>query len=344
MKIRKRNGFTRPPFFKNLKSGAGFTILELLIFSAIFGMVAITFVAILVSVARVQVRESANAEVNRQSQFLMHVIQRNIEESSLVSINETFGGNDPGNPNDLNATSSQVVLRMSSSSDNASNLAVRRIYATSGIAYLQEGYSPSLGEYTGVPQRLNTDRVRVDELTFAKRANTPGHNSVDVRLTISFNSPNIQKRFSQILQTAVTRVSAATFDSNLMPAANNQYTVGSQGNRWTKINDIIYFQDYLSVPVVGIGQSSPQARLDVYALGSDLAVALSVQGTSTLQGNVTVTGGVRIAPTTSHPSNCDSANAGTIWVNPSTYYLKACLFDGTTLKWMYLVATTTAPY
>src|SRR3989344_1779290 len=94
---------------------AGFTILELLVFSAIFSLVAITFVSILISVTRVQLRETASAEVNQQSQFIMQTIQRYIEESSII---ET----PPETPTDT------LKLRISSSTDSPSSFALTEIY------------------------------------------------------------------------------------------------------------------------------------------------------------------------------------------------------------------------
>ncbi|RME56632.1 type II secretion system protein, partial [Candidatus Parcubacteria bacterium] len=80
---------------------AGFTLLELLIFSGLFVVVALAFVGILVSVSRVYIEQTTKSEVNQQSQFVLQTIQRYVEESSLIE--------EPANDGD---TGTLLKLRM----------------------------------------------------------------------------------------------------------------------------------------------------------------------------------------------------------------------------------------
>jgi hypothetical protein len=74
------------------------------------------------------------------------------------------------------------------------------------------------------------------------------------------NTANLQQLFSQTFQTAVTQVSAATFDSNLLPASTSPLNLGFTGNAWNSINNVMFF----SGSNVGIGISSPHTALQVH--------------------------------------------------------------------------------
>ncbi len=314
----------------------GFTLIELLVFSAIFAVVSVTFVAILISVTRVHVRESSNAEVNRQSQFIIHTIQRNIEESSLIDIEV--------NPITGTITTSTLVLRMTSSSDTSADVARTYIYATSGIAYIK-------ARDGSAPEPLNTGRVKVDSLVFTKRSNSPGHDSVDISLSISYNTNNIQKKFAQVIKTSISRVNAATFDSGLFPSAAN-LAVGTQPAEWKSINGTIYFaddagQNYLRV---GVNNQNPTYRLDIDSItgvSTDLG-GLRVVGTSTFSGSVTIGPGKVSFINTPAPSCAAAANVGSMFyaVESGKSYLKFCTYDSliTNYRWLYLAATSSPSY
>jgi hypothetical protein len=76
---------------------------------------------------------------------------------------------------------------------------------------------------------------------------------------MTYNTQNIQQFFSRSFQTAVTQVSAATFDSDVLPSATTLNLGGSGSSAWSSVNHIIYF----SGSNVGIGTNAPQAALDV---------------------------------------------------------------------------------
>jgi len=212
-------------------SRSGFTVIELLIFAAIFSVVTVSFIAILVAVTRVNVRQSSTAEVN---QLLLQNIQSYVEQSSLVEL-----------PADTATTS--LKLRMATSSVDPTN-----IFLQSGIVYLQQN--------GGTAQPLTTNRVSVSALTFTKRANTTGgKDSVAVAFTMTYNTTNTQQAFTQGFQTSIARVNAATFDSNVIPSSNNLYKLGATSQVWTSVNDQIYF----SGSNVGVGVSNPGAALEV---------------------------------------------------------------------------------
>jgi type II secretory pathway pseudopilin PulG len=260
-----------------LRSREGFTLVEILIFTAILAIVAVAFSSILVSITRVQVRQSAAAEVNQQSQFLLQTLQRYVESSSLVEMSS-------------DAPTTTLKLRMSATASDPTY-----IYLSGGVVYLKETEN-------GAIQPLTSESVTVTDLTFNKRANPPGPDSVSIVFTIAYNTSNVQNRYVQEIDTAITRVSAATFDSNVIPSVNNTYKIGASSQVWQSINDLVYF----SGSNVGIGASSPSQTLEV-------------------------NGGVRLNTTNSKPT-CDSNQRGTLWLTQgggaATDTLQICLRNG----------------
>lgn len=212
----------------------GFTLIELLIFLSIFSVVIISFITIFLSVLRVYSRQSASAEVNRQTQIALQTLQFNIEHSSLIEM-----------PAGISTTT--IKLRMPSSSTDPTY-----IYLSEGTIFLKEGND-------GAPQAITNNRVSVSNVSFVRRDNSPGHDSVDINFTMEYVTNNIEHKFVQNLDTAIARVSAATFDSDLVASTSNTYNLGVNTGNWRSINSTIYFNG----SNVGVGASTPAAKLQV---------------------------------------------------------------------------------
>lgn len=344
--LKKKAGFCEH------KSGAGFTLLELVIFMAIFTLIAVSFVAVLISILRVQNRETSLAEVNRQSQFIMTTLQRYIEESSLI---ETEVSDTP---------TSTLVLRMASSTDYSyspnppplgtytfsPSPAQTFIYLADGKIYLKDFQN-------GDPQPLTSDRVTVDKLDFKKHANLGGHDSVDIVLSLHYNSPNIQKRFAQLLQTSVARINAATFDSDIMPSSTlSSLNIGSTGSPWKSINGIIKFSS--GNQNVGIDTlSDPNSTFKLQVNGSISAgansyfadnVGIHFDPNSYPLGysfpQLTVNGNIRMF-NGGNGVTCSLDYLGTIAFFSSdggqNDRLSICARKGGVYNWIYFIATTT---
>ena len=58
-----------------MKTRRGFTLIELLVFAAVFTVVMIGFIAVLVTIVRVQSRQSSATEVETQGQFMKEQLQ-----------------------------------------------------------------------------------------------------------------------------------------------------------------------------------------------------------------------------------------------------------------------------
>jgi type II secretory pathway component PulJ len=250
-----------------LRNRSGFTVMELLIFSAIFSVITITFIAILVAVTKVHVEQGSASEVNGQSQFLLQTLQTNIEQSSLIEMAS-------------DTASSSLKLRMSTSSIDPTIVTL-----SNGIVYLTQG--------TSTAQALTTDKVAVSNLTFTKHANANGaHDSVAIAFTISYNTTNVNREFAQLLQTSIARVSAATFDSNIVPSTNNTYKLGASAQQWTSINDTLYFLGTGNTASVGLGVSNPYNT----------------------QPTLEINGGLRLNTSVTKPTTCVAGIRGMFWV------------------------------
>ncbi len=233
---------------------SAFSLIELLVFTAIFSFVLVAFVTMLISVTQIQTRESSQAEVNGQSQFLLQQVQSYVERASLVDI-----------PQDTATTTLKLYMGIDSQDPTFITL-------SNGTVYLQQ-------TATGTLQALTSPRVSVSGLSFTRRANPPGHDAVAVSFTISYNTTNFTQIFSQLAQTTVARVAAATFDSNLVPSSTATYNLGVSGQIWSSINQVINF----SGSNVGIGTTPSLATFEVgsgniRADSGDLVAANSANG------------------------------------------------------------------
>ena len=216
-----------------MHSRKGYTLIELLVFLAIATVVVIAFIGILVVVVRLQARQSSAGSVQQESTALLQQLQYYVQNSSLINV-------------PINTPTSTLSLRMSSSS-----LDPTAITLASGTVYLK------LGNATATA--LTSSRVTVSNLLFVRHTNPPSHDTVSISFTMAYNTQNLQQLFTQSFQTAVTQVSAATFDSNILPSSTATYSLGTSGSVWTSVNNIIYFNG----SNVGIGTNAPQAALDV---------------------------------------------------------------------------------
>lgn len=188
----------------------GFSLVEILIYTAIIGIVGVLFGNILIIVTRIQNQQTSSIEVNQQMNFAMGTIQRLIRESSAVEIAT-------GTP------VSNLKLRTKEPAKDPTNITL-----SSGKITVQQGVSAAFD--------LTTGSVVVNQLSFWKITSYPGRDTVQIDISISYNTQNPQQQFTKTLTSVVARANAATFDSDLVPGADNAYNVGSSGNRWQNLN------------------------------------------------------------------------------------------------------------
>ncbi|MDP1706590.1 MAG: prepilin-type N-terminal cleavage/methylation domain-containing protein [bacterium] len=220
-----------------MKQREGFTLIEVLIYLAIFSVSAIFLINILSSSIKVQSQQSITNELNQQTSFVSSVIERKVQGASLIE-------------NPAGVASSTLVLRYSSSTLDSTYIFAD---ASGTAVYLQEG--------SGTAQPLTNSLVEIGNFQVTKFENPGGLATVQIALTLQYKSNNPQHRLTRTLQTAVTRISAATFDSSLLPNSNNSYDFGSGSNAWRNG----YFSGN-----VGIGTTNPGAKLGIS--GGDAAI------------------------------------------------------------------------
>ncbi|HUC01492.1 MAG TPA: prepilin-type N-terminal cleavage/methylation domain-containing protein [Candidatus Paceibacterota bacterium] len=237
----------------------GFTLVEMLIAIGLFTIIVVSLIAILTVVVQVQVRSSSAAAVDQESQFLLQKLQYYIGTASIVDIVTS-------------TPTSTLKLQVASSS-----LDPTYITLASGTVYLQQA--------SGTLQALTSNRVTVSNLSFTRQSNPPGHDLVSISYAMSYNTVNVKQAFSQLFQTAIEHVSAATFDTGVYPSVNGSEPLGASGQAWSSINGTIDF----SGSNVGIGTLSPGQALEV-------------------------NGGIRLNPSGSEPAcNSSSSARGTLW-------------------------------
>lgn len=246
---------------KRMKPRAGFTLIELIIFIGIFSVAMGAFMSVFMDVSGVAVRQSSIAEVQSQSQFLLQTIQHYVERSSMISMEVDEG-------------SSRLELRMPSSTEDP-------------VVFSMSGNAVKLTTKSGLAQAatstLTSNKVEVSNLAFTRRSNPGGKDSVSASFVITYAAGNPTQRFGHSLRSSFGRVSAATFDSDLVPDESASYDLGTSPEHWRSINNTIFF----SGSRVGIGISSPSSPLEVSGkveasgnveTGGDVYVSNSTKG------------------------------------------------------------------
>ena len=98
---------------------------------------------------------------------------------------------------------------------------------------MKEGTPPNV-----VTSDLTTNKVQSpnNELTFTKYSNTPGHDLIQINLTLNYKSDNPQSQIVKKIDTAGGRVSAATFDSSLLPGGTiGNLDIGQATQYWKNL-------------------------------------------------------------------------------------------------------------
>lgn len=220
------------------KAKNGFSIVELLVYVAIFAVSAIFLVSILTVVTRVQLKQTSTHEVNQQISFVGSTIKNLVQTSSLINMTA-------GSP------TSTLNLVMSSSS-----IYQTLVYSSGTIVYLEQRDSD--GAITTL-QPLTDSNVTVDDFLVTKYENPGGYAIVQVDLSMSYNTSNSQSRVTKSLKTAIGRISAAQFDSSVYPNANNSFDLGTATYNW---------KDAYFAGSVGIGVSPPASNAKLKTSGN----------------------------------------------------------------------------
>ena len=193
-------------------------MLELLVYIAILAVVVGFIVTIFITTTKISSRESSSTEVTSQINYVSQTIQRIVKEASVIDI-------------PAGISTSTLKLRTASLTTDPTC-----IYLSSGTIKIAQGAFPADSENC-IPAStdLTSSKVVVDNLTFTKLTSYPGHDSVAFEIQMSANNSSTENRSTKVLKSSIARVSAATFDSSLLPGSANSYDVGQSGSYWRKI-------------------------------------------------------------------------------------------------------------
>jgi Tfp pilus assembly protein FimT len=220
---------------------SGYSLIELLIYVAIFAVSAVFLTAILLTITKIQTRQNSVNDVNQQVSFVASTIQQLVQQSSLIDM--TSG-----------SATSTLKLRMASST-----LDPTLVYASGTAIYLSEGtLIPS-----STPVAITNSDVNVGSFSVTKYESPGGLALVQLSLTMTYNSGNPSAQLTRSLNTAIARVSAANFDSSVYPTAvSSTLTLGTASYPWYTG----YFNGTVSIGgqygQIGLG-TSPSASTNV---------------------------------------------------------------------------------
>lgn len=209
-----------------IKNSRGFTLMEVLLYISIFAIVGGFLVNILFGTLRVQTESQSARVVSEQGRFVVETIKRLVREASLIDISTT-------------TPQSTLILRTGRYVNNKDFI---HVYASGSAIYVAEGVIDDTGASStpcssGVSpacnlMRLTDNNISVDSLSFRRQSNAPGYDALQVDLTLSYTTEKPQAKFKKSFRTAIGRVSAAVFDSNLLPNTGGTHSVGLNSQKW----------------------------------------------------------------------------------------------------------------
>lgn len=225
------------------KKEKGFSLIELLIYIGIFVASSVFLVSILIIFTRIHLQQTSINTVNQQISFVNNTVQRLVRQSSLIDI-------------PAGVSTSSLTLRMASSSKDKTSI---YLDSDENVIYMTQG--------TSTPVALTDTNVEVEDFSISKYENPGGHDTVQMYMTMNYDTENPRSEFRRTIRTAVSRVSAATFDSSILPNADGSFDIGNSTQKW---------RDGYFSGNVGIG-IAPAAGAGL-KLDSDIAISDSSNG------------------------------------------------------------------
>jgi len=271
-----------------MNESRGFTLIELIVYTAIFAIVAGILTSIFLVIINSQKKTSVSNEVTQQLNFVLVTAKRLIGDSSLVEA--VYEG---ANPSSTCSSFCTLKLRRTDPTKDPTIISSN----ASGI-YLQEGSSTQV--------TLTTNKVLVNNLRLVKHEIPGGHAVVEISTSFSYNTSNPTFALTKAIQSAIARVNAATFDADLIPNQDNTFDIGQIGSnlRWKNGR---FSGDLTVAGNVGIGTTSPLGALHVIKTSEQLRLGYNdtnytsftttANGTlniSPSSGNTNITGQVKI--------------------------------------------------
>jgi len=209
---------------------SGFTLVEVLIYVAIFSVLAMVFSSILLTYYRVDKEQMSRSEISSQLNFTLQTIQNMIGQSGTAVVRDVIDIGDDWDEVDSAVGESQNYLVLKAKSEGNQSADVNSpiiIYADAGVIKVKKGRGVEQTETV-----LTTDRVTVDNLSFRKLINYPSREIIEIDLTMSYNDPNLGSQVSRQLISGIGKAEAAVFDTSLLPGSGGSIDIGQSTQRW----------------------------------------------------------------------------------------------------------------
>lgn len=182
---------------------AGFTLIEVLIYSVVFVVATGLLLNTLTVVTKIESNQSTTIEVISQMDFVLQNIKRLVAQSSAIEVS---------------GSGKTITLYMPQDTKNPTKIKFKN---PENIIEVQEGG----GQWVS----LTTEKVKIDSATFALRQSPGGFDAVEINLTMSA----IAGGESRTARTTIARANAATFDSSLTPTPGaTTLDLGAGGSAW----------------------------------------------------------------------------------------------------------------
>lgn len=170
---------------ENSDRSGGFTLIEILIYIAIMGVIVTGFITFSISISNTRNKTFVVQEVHSNSRTALNLISQRIRSSTGInSASSTFGA-DPG----VLSLSMAASFRDPTVIDLDQNDGVLRI-----------------GEATSSPVAITTDKVKITNLVFTNLTPSGERESIRVEITVEYkdSSGDIIFTYSQNSQTTVS--------------------------------------------------------------------------------------------------------------------------------------------
>ncbi len=156
-----------------LQFSQGFTLIEMLVYTAIFAVMVSALAAFMATLSQSRLRSQAAMEVNEQGAEVLRVITQNLRNAT--AINSPIVG----------AAASSISINTLTASTTPTTFAL-----SNGVIYMTQGVNPALA--------LTNNRVSASNLSFVNlsRASTAGAAKVSFSLTAVSSSTQAQYNYS----------------------------------------------------------------------------------------------------------------------------------------------------
>ncbi|HON22097.1 MAG TPA: prepilin-type N-terminal cleavage/methylation domain-containing protein, partial [Candidatus Paceibacterota bacterium] len=187
----------------NNRSSKAFTLIEILIYTAIFSVVAAGIIGVAWNVTRIHTSQIAENEVDENLRYVMNLINSKVRDASIIQ----------------QATGTTLILQMSDPNKSPVIFSLNN-----GTMFMQEG--------TADPIAITSDRVAITSLEFQKVSMPGAKDGVRVNLTIAYKEPAGTTGAQREYLTTITKVNAITFSEDILPGNPNLYNIGMDVARW----------------------------------------------------------------------------------------------------------------